>query len=125
VGFFRDSRAPQAVSITTATQSRNDEIHGREVRYILMMLVRVVCFVLAATLFHGVLRWIAMGIALILPWLAVVVANQPHTLAAPKVAPVPPKATGALPPARERVLDGEWRSSGVVAPREPGDDRTP
>ncbi len=112
MGFFR----PPAVVITTAAQSRREELRRRELRYVLTMAVRVVLFVLAATLFHGVLRWIAMFLALVLPWLAVVIANAPFKPTTGAPAPVTPRDTASLPPARERVVDGEWRQAPVRPP---------
>lgn len=97
--------------VTTAAQSRREELRRRELKYVLTMSVRVVCFILAATLFHGVLRWIAMFLALVLPWLAVVVANAPFRSSGAGPTPVTPRAPASLPPAhdRERVVDAEWR----------------
>ena len=114
MGFFR----PPAVLVTTAAQSRREELRRRELKYVLMMSVRVVAFILAVVLFHGVLRWIAVFLALVLPWLAVVIANAPFrpTGAAPN--PVTPRGPASLPAAHdhERVVDGEWRRAGDGPP---------
>ena len=111
MGFFR----PPATVVTTAGQSRREELRRRELKYVLTMAVRVVLFVLAATLFHGVLRWIAMLLSLVLPWLAVVVANAPMPATGSRPNPVTPRGPASLPPARdhERVVDGEWRRGDV------------
>ncbi|CUU53720.1 Protein of unknown function (DUF3099) [Parafrankia irregularis] len=61
--------------ITSAAEARPEEIRRREQRYVLTMLVRVVCFVLAVVAFSGWLRIVAVALAVILPWIAVVVAN--------------------------------------------------
>ena len=107
MGFFR----PPAVVITSAAQSRREELRRRELRYVLTMSVRVVAFILAVILFHGVLRWIAVFLALVLPWLAVVIANAPFRATGGAPNPVTPRGPASLPPARdhERVVDGQWR----------------
>jgi hypothetical protein len=109
VSFFR----PPAVVITTAAQSRREELRRRELRYVLTMSVRVVAFILAVTLFHGVLRWIAVFLALVLPWLAVVIANAPFRAISSTPNPVTPRGPASLPAAHhdERVVDAEWRRS--------------
>ncbi|WP_050997186.1 MULTISPECIES: DUF3099 domain-containing protein [Frankia] len=65
----------ETVLITSAGRSRQSDIHRRELRYLASMFFRVVCFVLAVVAFHGWLRFVAVAIAVILPWVAVVVAN--------------------------------------------------
>lgn len=61
--------------ITSAGRSRQWEIHRRELRYLASMGFRVVCFLLAVLVFHGWLRYLLVGVAVVLPWVAVVVAN--------------------------------------------------
>lgn len=68
-------RRSEPVLITSAAESRPEEIRRREQRYIATMLFRVVCFVLAVVALDGWLRIVAVGLAIILPWVAVVVAN--------------------------------------------------
>ncbi|WP_232291867.1 DUF3099 domain-containing protein [Frankia sp. QA3] len=68
-------RRQETVLITSASRSRQSDIHRRELRYLASMLVRVICFILAVVAFHGWLRFVAVAIAVILPWVAVVVAN--------------------------------------------------
>lgn len=63
-----------AVRITTASTSRDDEINARQRRYVFSMAVRTVCFV-AAVLVEGWLRWVLVVAALVLPYVAVVMAN--------------------------------------------------
>ena len=65
------------MTITSIGTSRTAEIRSRERRYVYAMLIRVVCFVAATLLFHGPARWIAVAVAILMPWLAVVLANQP------------------------------------------------
>jgi hypothetical protein len=64
-----------AVRITTASSSRDVEINARQRRYIYSMGVRTVCFV-SAILVEGWLRWVLVAAALILPYIAVVMANN-------------------------------------------------
>jgi hypothetical protein len=95
--------------ITDLGSSRTAEIRERERRYVIVMLFRAVCFVAATLLFHGAARWFAIGIAIMLPWLAVVLANAPKRVSAVRRAafePPAPRETPGLAPAREpRIID--------------------
>lgn len=62
------------VSITSARSSRSDDIKRREVKYLVSMGIRTICFVLAVVL-TGPLRWIMVAGAFFLPYFAVVIAN--------------------------------------------------
>lgn len=76
------SRGPEAVRITTAAQSREADIAGRQLRYVLSMSVRTVCFVgaiLASLAGIGWLWPILIAAALVLPYVAVVMANARDT----------------------------------------------
>lgn len=64
----------EAVRITTASSNREDEIWARQRRYLFSMLVRTVCFV-GAIIADGVLRWVLVAAAVLLPYVAVVMAN--------------------------------------------------
>jgi hypothetical protein len=75
-------RAPRPVLITDAEQSPAEELRHRQIRYIVMMLIRAGCLVLAAVL--TMLRvpmlavWVVLCLvgAVLLPWLAVILAND-------------------------------------------------
>ena len=67
-------REKGAIRITTASASAHDDIAARQRRYVFSMGVRTVCFV-AAIVTEGVLRWVLVAAALILPYVAVVMAN--------------------------------------------------
>jgi len=67
-----------AIRITTASSSAHADIAARQRRYVFSMAVRTVCFV-AAILTDGVLRWVLVAAALILPYVAVVMANAAAT----------------------------------------------
>ena len=74
-----NARRDQAHLVTDARQSRSDEIGQRERRYLVMMGVRVVCFVVTVVMFVNHAGWLtvipAAG-AIALPYFAVVVANS-------------------------------------------------
>lgn len=60
--------------ITSVRASRSDDIRRRQLRYLLSMGVRTACFVLAF-MTSGPLRWTLLAAAVVLPYVAVVVAN--------------------------------------------------
>ena len=68
-----------AVRITTASASRKDEIAGRQRRYVISMTIRTICFVAAVLVGAGWLRWVLVAAALLLPYVAVVMANAAHS----------------------------------------------
>ena len=68
-----------AVRITTASASRKDEIAGRQRRYVISMAIRTFCFVAAVLVGAGWLRWVLVAAALLLPYVAVVMANATHS----------------------------------------------
>jgi hypothetical protein len=75
-GMSRDRRREDdAVRITTAASSRNEDIRARQRRYLFSMGIRTVCFVGAVIVGHGVFMWILIVAALLLPYVAVVMAN--------------------------------------------------
>jgi len=72
------ARGPEAHLVTEARESRSAEIGQRERRYLVMMGIRVVCFVITVVMFLTHAGWLtiipAVG-AITLPYFAVVVAN--------------------------------------------------
>lgn len=68
----------EPVRITTAASSPADDISARQRRYVLSMGIRTVCFV-AAIVADGWLRWVLIVAALLLPYVAVVMANNSNT----------------------------------------------
>ena len=66
------------IRITTASSSRHADIAARQRRYVFSMTLRTVCFV-GAILTEGWLRWVLVAAALILPYVAVVMANAAST----------------------------------------------
>jgi hypothetical protein len=68
-----------AVRITTASTSANADVAKRQRRYLLSMGIRTVCFVGAIVVGEGWLRWALIAGALLLPYVAVVMANASTT----------------------------------------------
>jgi predicted tellurium resistance membrane protein TerC len=65
-------------SATSLNLSPDDERRSRMVKYTVAMSVRMVCIVLGVFT-QGVLMWIFFGLAIFLPYFAVVLANQKDT----------------------------------------------
>ncbi|SBW22442.1 DUF3099 domain-containing protein [Protofrankia symbiont of Coriaria ruscifolia] len=109
---MRIRRKGDAVLITRAVPSRPEEIRRRQRRYVISMMFRTVCLILAVVALHGWLRFGAVIIAVVMPWLAVVFANggppvpreSPSLyVASRRSADRPPPA---LQPAHHEVVDG-------------------
>jgi predicted tellurium resistance membrane protein TerC len=62
------------VVITSAQDALSNEQRGRARRYFTSMMIRTACFI-AAIFLPNPYRWFAMGGALVLPYIAVVIAN--------------------------------------------------
>ena len=71
-------RTPSVHVVTQAHRSLSDDIAYRQRRYLLMMGIRTVCFVIAVVLFMNHFGWLtaipALG-AIFIPYFAVVFAN--------------------------------------------------
>ncbi|WP_244928282.1 DUF3099 domain-containing protein [Nocardioides sp. W7] len=75
-------RSPDAVRITTAPSDRNADIAARQRRYLLSMSLRSLCFVGAIVAALAGVDWlwpILIAGALVLPYVAVVMANAVTT----------------------------------------------
>ncbi|MDE9364481.1 DUF3099 domain-containing protein [Luteipulveratus sp. YIM 133132] len=71
----RNSRHDDVVPSATMLPVNPQDDHRKRMRnYLISMGIRTVCFVLAVV-FTGPLRWICVGFAVILPYVAVVAAN--------------------------------------------------
>ena len=82
-----DSR--QVFELTGVARSRNEDIAARARRYTIGMGIRTVCFV-SAVLTTGVVRWSFVVGAIVLPYIAVVIANagrEPNRQLPPVVLP--------------------------------------
>ena len=69
--------ATRPVLITDAEKSQDQQLHSREIRYAVMMGIRVVC-ILVAFFIPGWPKWLVIAGAVILPGVAVLLANQPN-----------------------------------------------
>ncbi|WP_411731363.1 DUF3099 domain-containing protein [Paeniglutamicibacter sp.] len=65
---------PPVHRITEAQESHTVEQHSRVLKYTISMSVRLACFI-AAFFVHGWLQWVFLGAAIVLPYVAVVIAN--------------------------------------------------
>jgi hypothetical protein len=87
------------VRITSAAAPLSDDVSARARRYLVQMTIRVVCFLGAVVVDHWT-RWVLLGGAVILPYVAVVLANagreRPSDPGTYLAAPTPQ----ALPPGR-------------------------
>jgi Flp pilus assembly protein TadB len=111
----QNSRRDQAHLVTEARQSRSAEIGQRERRYLVMMGVRLVCFVIAVVLVVNHAGWIAIvpaAGAIALPYFAVIVANSRRQVGTTGFRPYSPR----LP---ERYVPPDAQASG------PPDGQTP
>jgi hypothetical protein len=101
---MRRRTASGPVLITSAAPSRVDEFKDRRRHYMIVMSIRVVCFVLAVVIPLTWLRMVFVVAALVLPWVAVLAANQvkAKVVGAPNLfVPTPRRAiTGEDPQAR-------------------------
>ncbi|WP_310530261.1 DUF3099 domain-containing protein [Nocardioides sp.] len=68
-------RDSHSVRITTAPTSVADDIAGRQRRYLISMAIRTACVVGAVAVGPGLLRWVLIAGAVLLPYVAVVMAN--------------------------------------------------
>jgi hypothetical protein len=65
----------QVYLVTSARPGHSQEMAGRSRRYLIAMGVRVVCLILAIFVLSGWLRLVGVAAAVVLPWIAVVMAN--------------------------------------------------
>jgi hypothetical protein len=109
-GLVQQRNGRGSIVITSLAGSRSEDIRDRERRYIAAMLFRVVCLVGAVLLFSGPLQVVAVGIAVVMPWFAVIFANQPRrrrvasTLTVEKPAP---RDRGLAPGRDPRIIDAD------------------
>jgi hypothetical protein len=96
-----NNSADAPVSITSARAGRSTDIRRREVRYLMSMGIRTLCFV-GAFFTGGVLRWVLVAGAVFLPYVAVVVANAAdrRRSAAPEAFTVEPRPMLGAGPGR-------------------------
>jgi hypothetical protein len=109
-----DDREHVVQSVTSAPTSGSDDQGHRVKRYLLTMGIRVLCGALALFT-EGWVRWTFVALAVILPYVAVVMANAVGPRFGDDVAPVDHVPPAALPEARAededrtihgRIIDG-------------------
>jgi Flp pilus assembly protein TadB len=75
---MRRSQSPEPVVITTAHESPDEEYDRRRKKYAIMMTLRALCVIGAASTYR-VSLWLAMAFVVggvVLPWCAVIIAND-------------------------------------------------
>jgi endonuclease/exonuclease/phosphatase (EEP) superfamily protein YafD len=86
-------------SATSLPPSPHDDAGARSTRYLIMMGVRILCFVLMVLITpYGWYTAVFGAAAIFLPYIAVVTANVSQNVAPPR-AENPERAIGATPPA--------------------------
>jgi hypothetical protein len=111
-------RKARPVLITNAQRSQDEQLHSREVRYLLMMSVRAISLVAVVVLVsaHVPLLWLWVPICLfgmlVVPWLAVIFANVGPRRQSRRGPDGPPAVPVEEPPAPAaidpiRVIDAE------------------
>ena len=68
-------RGSEPIRITTASSSKAQDIASRQKKYLLSMSLRSACFIGAVIAGPGLLCWFLIAGALVLPYVAVVLAN--------------------------------------------------
>jgi hypothetical protein len=117
----RRPRRDRAQVVTEARRSLSDDIAFRQRRYLIMMGVRVACFVLAFVLFVNHAGWLtaipAVG-AIIIPYFAVIFANggrEPNGgRGFQAYEPNLPERFTPPPPGPGQVPDGQARDTGTA-----------
>lgn len=101
VGTAAHRRDEAVQSVTTARPGHSDDIDARQRRYLLIMAIRIAC-IPPAIIVEGWLRWAFIVGAVVLPYVAVVVANAARRSEPGMLVPVDPQPRPALPqsPAR-------------------------
>jgi hypothetical protein len=94
------------VLITAAAPSYEQQFAARKRKYVIMMMCRIPCLILAGLTYHT--WWLALGflaISVPLPWIAVLIANDGPPRKAEKVNRFQAEAT-AIEHTTHRVIDG-------------------
>lgn len=111
----RTSPARPVQSVTSAPMSAADDQGYRIKRYLLTMGIRVVCGALAVFT-EGWVRWTFVALAVVLPYIAVVMANAVGPRSGQDVAPVEhrPREVEALPEQQRPEDEGRTIHGRVV-----------
>ncbi len=106
-GGMAKGDSEEIFTITDAQRALSQEQTGRTRRYLISMGIRTVC-VLAAVVVPGWPRWLLIAGAVVLPYLAVVMANAGRENDEPGQVGVVPPVRMALPsPSKAITEDGE------------------
>lgn len=106
----RHERGPSL--ITDAPRSPEEDLRRRQIRYVVMMLIRTGCLVLGGILISLQAPWLPLWLSLcgvgmvILPWLAVILANDG-----------PPKEKHRMRRSTDRVAPAQTALPAQPAPR--------
>jgi hypothetical protein len=102
----RKAAKPGVYAVTGVRSSLTDDVNGRQRRYALAMSIRTVCFLLCVVT-PGPLRWAFFVGALVLPYVAVVIANGGRENGGPGPKPVDLPTRIELLPVRPENLPRE------------------
>ncbi|WP_027927344.1 DUF3099 domain-containing protein [Amycolatopsis benzoatilytica] len=97
---------PDPVLITEAAPSLDDQLAARKRKYVIMMVCRIPCLVLAGLTYHT--WWLAIMFLVIsvpLPWVAVLIANDRPPRKTEKVNRFSPDAK-KIEHSKHQVIDG-------------------
>lgn len=122
--MIRKQSNVQVFRITGARQSLDDDVRGRQRRYVISMSVRTVSVILAAVLWNveRPVALVALVLGILLPYVAVVIANagrenapSPSTFvtAPPRPMIAPPRQDGSEKPFPEDAASGPEARSGT------------
>jgi hypothetical protein len=104
---------PTVYRITDARKGITEDVNARQRRYLISMGIRTVCFVLAIFA-SGWLRWLLVIAALLLPYIAVIIANAGRE-------PAPgPAMTGLVAEAPPTLPEGPTGLPGAGQGHPPG-----
>ena len=98
----------EVFTITDAQRGLSVEQTGRTRRYLISMAIRTAC-VIAAIFVPGWPRWVLIAGAVVLPYLAVVVANAGRENDEPGTVGVTPQGRPELPSSGHAISDGDDR----------------
>lgn len=94
--------AQPVYSVTSAPESLRDDQSERMRRYLLSMGIRTACFLLSVVaivvLHWTIIGWILVAGAVVLPYIAVVMANATRARRVGTVSPVGPPPVGQITP---------------------------
>jgi hypothetical protein len=101
-----DHRSDETYRITTAPTSQTDDIGIRYRKYVVQMVIRTVCFLLFVLVHHWI-RWFFVAGAVVLPYIAVVLANAGRESKGPppESLSVPAEPVRQLPAIEARITE--------------------